>query len=75
MTAGVGGDVIGTVGQVVAMRPCEARQRLRPPLRSVFGTGTEPHWGLYLYEHAACLLKLGRAAEVPCAVPNSMQGL
>ena len=43
----------------------EALELVRVPLRSVFGTGAEPHWGLYLYEHAACLLRLGRAAEVP----------
>lgn len=43
----------------------EALNLVEVPLQSVFGTGAEPHWGLYLYEHAACLLNLGRAAEVP----------
>lgn len=35
------------------------------PLSSLFNTGAEPHWGLYMYEYAMCLMLSGRAAEVP----------
>jgi len=48
----------------------EALELVEVPLQSVFGTGAEPQWGLYLYEHAACLLKLGRAAEVPALLDD-----
>lgn len=43
----------------------EALALVSVPLKSLFNTGAEPHWGHYMYEYAMCLLFSGRASEVP----------
>lgn len=40
------------------------------PLESLFKAGAEPHWGLYMYEYAMCLLLTGRASEVPATLAD-----